>query len=133
MRKNAPAGTICDFPRTPRSEPIKVERNLLAVFRYQHLPIWLQKKIDALPAVGEQARSGSGGLKHAGRRWKPVSGHSLPIHVQCCEPRAKKRILSVGAHMGDALHVAWKFFGFASRSPQQKPLVWHPTRGIEAE
>src|SRR5438477_10254461 len=119
MRKNAPAGTICDFPRTPWSEPIKVERNLLAVFRYQHLPIWLQKKIDALPAVGEQARSGSGGLKHAGRRRKPVSGHALPMHVQCCEPRAEERIVSVGAHMADGLQVAWALVGRPSGSPQQ--------------
>ena len=41
--------------------------------------------------------------------------------------------MSVGADVADALHVGWKFFGFPSRSPQQKPLVWQPPRGIEEE
>src|SRR3954453_9856661 len=114
MSENAPAGAARNFPRARRGQSIEMHCNLLPVCRDQHFTIRLEKKIDALPAVGDQACASPYSLKHPSGWREPVAGHALAVDVQGREAGAEERVVIVSADVANALDIDGNLLGFPS-------------------
>src|SRR5947209_15215312 len=104
LRENALQRGVADAARAIGVERTHELRDFGAVARDEHFFVRFEKKIDAFPGVGDQARAGAGGFENA-RGWRPaVRRHAFAADVEHRARRAVERVVIAGENVAEVCH-----------------------------
>src|SRR3954453_426544 len=133
MAQNARTSARRDRLSTVGAQSGKMLCDLRPARGHQHLAIWLEKMIDAVPLVGDQAGAGTDGFEHARWRREAVARHAVAIDVQRSETGAEKRVVVAGPDMPDLVQIGWRVFRVPPRSTKHECLVRQSAGDIDKE
>src|SRR3954465_12359611 len=123
MAQNALTSARCDGLSPVGPQRGKMLCDLRPTRGHQHLAIWFEKMINAVPLVGDQAGSGTNGFEHACWRREAVAGHAVAIDVQRGQTGAEERVVVACSDMPDLMQIGWRVFGVPPRSTEHERLV----------
>src|SRR3954453_16833052 len=110
MAQNARTSARRDRLSTVGAQSGKMLCDLRPARGHQHLAIWLEKMIDAVPLVGDQAGAGTDGLEPALWRGEGLARHAVANYVQRSETGAEKRVVVAGTDMPDLVQNVRRVF-----------------------
>src|SRR3954466_8519224 len=105
MAQNARTSARCDRLSPVGAQCGKMLCDLRPARGHQHLAIWLEKMIDAVPLVGDQAGAGTNSFEHACWGGKAVACHAVAIDVQRGQTGAEERVVVACSDMPDLMQI----------------------------